>query len=350
MRIRFCTFAPAAVIADGHSDLASLRYRALLPAAALRAAGHDARVLGLEQWAAPDDDLTAADAIVLTQPKEGVLLQPAQMQAISALDAAAGHRLTIDVCDLKLGDDFLAQIRQQRGADLAAGCAAFYPALLGSAHRIVAASATLADQLRTYLPAAAPAIVGDVVEVASAPVRFAPGNRLKLLWFGFFGAHAAALHRFCADDLPLIGQQRDTALTLLCEPLASTLLESLRGKAGGVQIAAQPWSVPALQAALADCDAVVLPFDHDNALVRGKSNNRALQALMAGRAVFADPLDSYRELEAFIALSGSLPQAIAAALADPAGVAARTTAGQAHVAAQFSAAAIAQRWLAVLTA
>ncbi|MEK9969026.1 MAG: hypothetical protein VW600_07805 [Ferrovibrio sp.] len=350
MRIRFCTFAPAAAIADGHSDLASLRYRALLPAAALREAGHDARVLGLEQWATPDDDLAAADAVVLTQPKEGVLLQPAQMQAISALATMAADRLTIDVCDLKLGETFLAQIRQQRGADLAAGCADFYPALLGRAHRIVAASATLADQLRAYLPAASPIVVGDVVEVAPAPVRFAPGDHLKLLWFGFFGAHAAALHRFCADALPLIGQQRNTVLTLLCEPLAPTLLDGLRSKANGVQIDASPWSVPALQVALADCDAVVLPFDHDNDLVRGKSNNRALQALQAGRAVFADPLDSYRELAAFIALTDSLPQAIAAALSDPAAVATRTAAGQAHVAAQCSPAAIAQRWLIALAA
>jgi hypothetical protein len=348
MRIRFCTFAPAATMAGGDSDLASLRYRALLPAAALRAAGHDACVLGVEQWAMPDTDLAAADAIVLTQPKEGVLLQPAQRQAISALAAAAGDRLTVDVCDLKLGETFLSQIRRQRGADLAAGCADFYPALLGRAPRLVAASATLAGQLRAHLPSAEPAVIGDVVEVAPAPVRFAPGPRLGLLWFGFFGAHAAALHRFCQHDLPQIARQSEAHLTLLCEPLAPGLLDSLRGKTSGLPVAALPWSVPALQAALADCDAVVLPFDHASELVRGKSNNRALQALQAGRAVFAHPLDSYRELESFIALSDDLPQAIAAALADPAGTAARTAAGQAHVAAHFSPAAIARRWLAVL--
>ena len=346
MRIRFCTFAPAAAIAGGHSDLASLRYRALLPAAALRAAGHDAAVLGLEQWAAPDASLRDADAVILSQPKEGALLQPAQVQAIGALGATIGRRLIVDVCDLKLGEDFLSHIRQQRGAELAAGCAGFYPALLARAGRIVAASATLAQQLRTYLPDADPRVIGDVVEVAPAPVRFAPGETLKLLWFGFFGAHAAAMHRFCAEDLPVLAAQHPVQLTLLCEPLGTALLDGLRSKAAPAQIAASSWSVPALQQALATCNAVVLPFEHDNALVRGKSANRALQALQAGRAVFAHPLDSYRELAPYVAISDSLPQALLDACDNPAAVMARTTAGQVHVAAHYSPAAIAQLWLA----
>ncbi len=346
MRIRFCTFLPGATIAAGHSDLASLRYRALLPAAALREAGHDARVLGLEEWAAPDAALATADAVILTQPKEGALLQPAQVQAIGALGAAIGDRLIVDVCDLKLGDDFITHIRQHRGAELAAGCAGFYPALLGRAGRIIAASTTLATQLRDYLPAADIRVIGDVVEVAAAPVRFAPAAPLRLLWFGFFGAHAAALHRFCAEDLPALARRQTVQLSLLCEPLGAPLLNSLRTKAAPADLLASAWSVPALQQALAACDAVVLPFEHDNALVRGKSANRALQALQAGRAVFAHPLDSYRELAAYVAISDSLPQAVLDACADPAPVVARTAAGQAHVAAHCSPAAIARLWAA----
>jgi hypothetical protein len=346
MRIRFCTFAPAATMASGHSDLASLRYRALLPAAALRAAGHDAAVLGLEQWAQPTADLVDADAVILTQPKEGVLLQPAHIQAIGALGAALGNRLIVDVCDLKLGEDFLGYIAQQRGADLAAGCRSFYPALLGRAGRIVAASAALATQLREHLPDARISVIGDVVEVAADTVRFAPGETLNLLWFGFFGAHAAALHRFCAEDLPVLASQHPVRLVLLCEPLGAALTETLRSKAAPAQITALPWSVAALQSALATCDAVVLPFDHGNALVRGKSANRALQALQAGRAVFAHPLESYRELAPYIALAESLPQAVLAGLADPDAVIERTLAGQAHVATHYSPAAIARLWLA----
>jgi hypothetical protein len=346
MRIRFCTFAPTATIAAGHSDLASLRYRALLPAAALREAGHDASVLGLEQWATPSADLHDADVVILAQPKEGALLQPAQVQAIGTLCATFDSRLIVDVCDLKLGKDFIDHIAHQRGAELAAGCASFYPALLGRAGRIVAASAVLAAQLREHLPAARIAVIGDVVEVAAAAVQFAPGAVLKLLWFGFFGAHAAALHRFCAIDLPALAAQHPGQLTLVCEPLGAGLLDALRGKAAPAQVMALPWSVPTLQQALADCDAVVLPFEHDNALVRGKSANRALQALQAGRAVFAHPLESYRELAAYIAIAASLPQALLDGLADPASVIARTQAGQTHVAAQCSPAAVARLWLA----
>lgn len=83
-------------------------------------------------------------------------------------------------------------------------------------------------------------------------------------------------------------------------------------------------------------------------LVKGKSNNRALQALAAGRYVVAHPIESYRMLGDVIGLDASIADAVETAVSNPAATLARLQAGQDFVQARYSPAAIAARWLAVL--
>src|SRR3546814_4321877 len=82
-------------------------------------------------------------------------------------------------------------------------------------------------------------------------------------------------------------------------------------------------------------------------LAKGKSNNRLLQSLYAGRYAVANPLDSFQKLGDFVGLDRSIPAAITTALAAPAGVTDRIRRGQASVDRHYTPAAIADRWLEI---
>lgn len=355
MKLLFVVNADPAQLAGGAIALASVRYRAAMPAAGLRALGWDVDVISLDQVLDPAFQFTG-DAIVLAQPKEDRLLRGDLLPGLGSFiqrHRAAGVRLLIDVSDLKVGEPYLAHIgRGLRNPAAIALCRQFYPALLRAADLVVVPTAVLGEHIQLHAGSHIRfAAVGDTVEVAAAPVRFAPdaAGPLRLLWFGFFGAHAAALARFCLTDMPRLAALRPLHLTMLCEAPAAAQIPRLHELAkGSGEIAFQPWSVPALEAALAACDAAVFPIDQESEVSVGKSNNRALQALQAGRAIFAHPIASYRELQEYGVIADDLVPGIAAALADPAACVARTAAGQAYVAAQYSPAAIAQRWADVI--
>lgn len=356
MKILFVTNAAPAALAGDAIALASVRYRATLPAAALCQLGWQAEVVSIEQALDPGFRY-AGDAIVLAQPKEDRVVRGDLLPALGGFiqrQREAGIRLLLDVCDLKVGEPYQAQIGGiLRDAKQAALCVHFYPALMRVADRIVVPTPVLAQRIAEHVCASFHfSVVGDPVEVAAAPVRFAPqpDAPLRLLWFGFFGAHAPAVAKFCREDLPRMAAIRPVEFTLLCEANAARHRDALAALAGpGVALRFAPWSVPALEVALAACDATVFPIDLAADTAVGKSNNRALQALQAGRAVFAHPLASYRELDAYAGIAEDLVPAMADALKQPAACLARTKAGQAHVAAHFSPAAIARQWMDVLT-
>lgn len=345
--IVFVAHAPDAQLGI-HSSFASIRYRAAIPVDALKKSGEAADLIPLDRALKPGG-LPPGATVVLAQPKESVVQDDALRTALEAALPrwrAAGHRLLLDICDLKIGPAYRAFAAARYDAAFAARGEAYYRALAAQADRIVVPSAALIEPLRAGGITAPVDVIEDVVEVPRGTVRFAPGSPLKLLWFGFFGAHAAAMHRFLAEDAPNLARERPLALMLLCEKLRPDLEEKLRAMALPAQLHVVPWSLNAVEMALPACDAVVLPFDLGSDLSVAKSSNRALQALYAGRAVFAHPVPSYRPLGDFIALGTNLPALIRAGLADPAAVAARTAAGQAHVAEHFSPEAIARAWAA----
>ncbi len=357
MKVLFVVHAPAAELAGGEIKLASVRYRAAMPVAELRRMGIQADLLSTEQIAAPGFALDA-DVVVLAQPKESIFAEGAPLGGLLKFIQgvkAAGKTLVVDVCDLKLGEPYCAYIASLHGAGVADACRRFYPALLRMADAVVTPTAALGGRLRSYLPELRnTAIVADPIEVPLGAAAFAPdiGRPLRLLWFGFYGMHAAPVSAFCRDELPALATElapaRPVRFTVMAGPEAEAPVLALGAAAKPAIIWFQAWSVPALAHALQNCDAVVLPLDYRTDSAVGKSNNRALQALYAGRPVFAHPIDSYRELAAYCSISEDLGGAIRAALADPAACLAHTKAGQDYVARHYSIQAIAQAWAEVI--
>ncbi len=348
-RLLFIPFAARSELA-GSIALASARYRAALPAQALNEMGVAATLADYSCVQQPG--LAEADCIVIMQPKEQ-MLAPSQgrdywprLFDFIARHRKAGKRVTLDVSDLKVGPSYHAHLAARAGDQAATAAEALYRRLCLSVDMLVAPTPALADLLRDALGNDAPDIMAipDPVEVARQTPRFAPGAVPRLLWFGTFGSHADALRKLLHDDLAKLG--RPLNLLLLCEALSADILQSLQTPQ--INLRAENWSLPALEAALHDCDAVLLPFNAKDALVAGKSNNRALQALQAGRYFLAHDIASYRDLAAYGYVGPQLGQALLAALHDPASIPARIAAGQAMIDAHYTPEAVARLWAALL--
>lgn len=335
------------------SRLASTRYRGFIPAGQLQQDGHKTAVMALMELFRPDFD-TRMDLLVLHQPKHDILMLANVIKVLfDRLDTIRrqGGRIVVDVSDFKLSTEVLEAMAKAFGSDKAKAYRNILEAVFARCDAVTAPTEALAAQMRDVLGGARPVyVIEDVVEVAPQPAKFAPGPELQLLWFGFLSAHVAALHRLVHEDLPAIRQQRPATLKLVCETLPSADSQRIFGGAepASFGVTYEQWSVPALEAALAACDLVVLPFDADHASSKGKSNNRALQALAAGRYVVAHPIESYRMLGDVIGLDASIADAVETAVSNPAATLARLQAGQDFVQARYSPAAIAARWLAVL--
>lgn len=333
--------------------LASARYRGFIPAGQLQTEGHSAAVMALMELFRPDFD-TRIDLLVLHQPKHDILMLANVIKLLfDRLEAIRrqGGRIVVDVSDFKLSPDVLAAMGKAFGPDRAQAYRNILDAIFACCDAVTAPTEALAEQMRAVLGDAKPVfVIEDVVEVAQQPAKFAPGEPLKLLWFGFLSAHVAAVRQLVQDDLPKLRQRRPVALKLVCEKLPTPDSQKIFGAAepAAFGVDYEQWSVPVLEASLAACDIVVLPFDGDAASSKGKSNNRALQALAAGRYVVAHPIESYRTLGDVIGLDASIAQGVETAVGDPAATLARLQAGQDFVQARYSPAANAARWLAVL--
>jgi glycosyltransferase involved in cell wall biosynthesis len=194
-------------------------------------------------------------------------------------------------------------------------------------------------------------VIEDPYESSERPIRFAPPeDELRLCWFGaayeprvvegaFVSiAKAQTARRLRVDFLALAGRA----------PMASQLRARLREVHPAAEVRFSAWSFAAMARALAECDVVVLPQDAESAWGRGKSHNRMVEAIRAGRLAVASAIPSYLELAACAQVDDDLPAALAAALAAPSAMLDRLRTGQALVRERFAPQRIAARWAEVL--
>lgn len=352
MRILFLpVIAPDKPLQDA-ARLASARYRALIPAEALRQAGHDANVMSFALMVRPGFE-PQTDAVVLSQPKTELVKQPKAIPLyFAALERLKqrGIKIVVDVSDFKLGSGYAGWLEPVAGPGSAQLNERVLRQLFAAADAITVPTAVLGEKLAAAL--SHPIrwhVVPDPVEIAPGTPRFAPGEPLKLLWFGSYGQHIHALDAFLKKEAPRIGARRRSEMVLVTDPLDDKERMALHLLSrGDFELRAVDWSVPVLAAALAACDIVVMPFRDDTEITPNKSNNRAVQAMQAGRYVVANSIPSYDELADCCHVGPSIADGIFAALDDPAMVMERLKRGQARVAAEFSPEVIGRRWEAVL--
>jgi hypothetical protein len=330
--------------AAGH-ELASLRYRLLLPARALAGMGIASAILNPADAAA---ELPACDALVvgkLAHDKPEVV--DALGRDILALVGAArarGVRTVADVCDDRFAHPVLG---------------AYWRELVRRVDCVATGSDALAAIVRTHT-AVPVSTIDDPVEGERGAPCFAPPPRrgwlarltgappsaLKLLWYG----HQSNLDEVAAM-LPALAawaraQAAVDAVELDIVSAGGFGAEALaaRHQDGPLRLRFTPWSLAARQQALRDCDMVIIPATLDSAEKRVKSANRLTEALWAGRHVLAHPVPSYLAFRDCAWISEDLIAGLGAALRHPAGVLRQLQAAQGLVESRCSPQAIARLW------
>lgn len=329
MKVTWVTMAAPVQREDGTltSDLASLRYRVLSPIFALPPTyGHQIAPLSSDSAPAAREAALNADVIVFSKSFDAANEQLAEQAR------ARGVAVVVDVCDHHYDHPVHGP---------------HYRRLTALADQVVCSTDAMRDVARAYA-SAPPVVIQDPYEGTRQPPRFAPGERLRLLWFG----HPSNLDslQVAVNDLGAYAARRPVDLHLLTSPVdgLAQFCAGLNQRFGpGLKVTSEAWSQAALVRALADCDAVVIPTLRV-AQKAVKSANRLVDALWAGRPVVAQPMPAYQPFAAWTPIRPQLSEGLAALEADPAGWTARIAAAQDYIAATHSPAALGQLWDRVL--
>jgi hypothetical protein len=324
----------AAHAAGAPFTLASNRYRVALPARELAARGHRVTLCGLGAGEASLEAAraTAAQADVAIFAKNHAT--PAAVLRLARALGAAGVPRVVDLCD----DVFEADHEH----------AGHYRALLAECEAVTVSCEALAGLARP-LTRAPVAVVEDPFEGPVGAPRWVAKQRLDALWFGGLGNLPSLMQE--VDTLPSRVNGYSLALTVLTGPVPGMEAAFKQYNAryrGRVSLRHAAWSLAGNWSALAACDLVILPVDRRVRFYRGKGPNRVVEALRAGRMVFAHPIPSYADFAPWAWLGDDLAEGIAWALTHPDAVEARIAAGQEYVTGRYAPSAVAAVWERVL--
>jgi hypothetical protein len=324
MTVLWVSFAALGKSAGGPTSyVASIRYRAILPAAGLAALGMPAKVVHLHAQANRRtllDRFAGAQAIVLgklpTMPADFERQLRDVLHLVPQL-RARGIAVLVDFSDDHLSDPVMG---------------VGYRTLACAVDRVTASTQALATVIREHTPAPV-SVITDPVEGPQGEPRVSSQDRVNLLWFG----HPANLDTL-AYGLRQIASLPHT-LTLVTAP-------GSRGEAVAANAAARfrPWSVRAVFEELNACDAVVIPSNPHDPRKAVRSPNRFTETAWAGRFALAHPLPSYEELAAGGWVGEDLGEGLRWYMDNRAAAMERIRAGQALVSERHSPAAVALLW------
>ena len=317
-RVVWVSFSPLEKTPRGWtSKMASVRYRLLVPAAALGddyetkvthlAPGANRRTL-LERFA-------GAHAVIF-----GKLFGRFKEDAEPILSLAEELR--------ERGTGVLADFSDDHFADPVQG--ATYRALVNGVDHVVASTPALADLVRqhTAVPAS---VITDPVEGARQEPRGAAGP-LRLLWFG--NAQNLDTLRHGTPQLERFADAVPHALTVM----------TAAGALADAPFRVLPWSVAGLWQALSECDAVIIPSNPYDPHKAVKSPNRFTESVWAGRFVLAHPLPAYQELADYGWVGEDLGEGLRWLASHRDEALERIRRGQAVIADRFSPHAVAAAW------
>lgn len=314
------------------SKMASMRYRAIIPARELQRLGHEARIVvtGEGTWSDAEVDALRCDVAVISKSFNG------STEELAAKLRTRGARIVVDVCDDHFG-------HPEHGAH--------FERLLRLADRVVASTERMAEVLRERAGLES-IVVSDPVEGVRRPVLFSPKPPFfRLLWFGNVISGMSLAERI--GELHALAAIRPVRLAVMTAPAPPVLelVDRVNREAAAaksrVRVVFAEWSEPALAAALAGNEAVWIP-SRGGERESVKSPNRLLEALWAGRLVIADPVPSYLPFAPYVQVGKGLVAGVEEALRDPAMTAARLVGGQAAVERDHAPAVIGKRWAEAL--
>lgn len=325
MRITFVSFGPLYRNARGKvtSDLASTRYRALLPARYLAGRGHEVQMVTSDEsfWSEAKYAQITGEAVVFGKSLDE------RNESVAVALRNAGRRVIFDICDNHFDTPTLG---------------AHYRRMIELADDVVASTQTMADIVRSVCGREA-RVIFDPLEGNRSAVRFATDHSpVRLMWFG----HPLNLDTLRAVMPELQSVARDRAISLAVVTSPGPWLEQERefwSNAANLKVTPINWSMEAMEQQFAACDIVIIPsLSNDRKNV--KSPNRLTESIWAGRLAIAYPIPSYLEFADYAVIATDFDTAIRDALASPQAHVARIAEGQEYLAQTYSVPVIGDQW------
>ncbi len=314
-----------------YSRIASTRYRALIPAKALTALGHQASVIGLDRdcFESVCDQIVGSDCVVFRKNYDEAECTAQMLRKVQTL----GVKTLFDISD----DRF----QQGPGPHLRH--------MIAQVDSVVTASPALQQIVKQYTGKDS-SVVGDPFEGARGEPRWSPDSaRLKALWFGH-GSNIDGLQR-AFPALLQAGKKNPIDLRIVTKGIDGIerdckVFNSKHRAAVTLRYAA--WSLAETWSSLAATDFVVIPSNQDEQWTLAKSPNRIIESLWAGRFVVAHPIPSYMEFKQWAWLDDDLAAGIAWMIDNPAAIVERIRFAQEHIFSLYSPERIALEWEKVL--
>jgi SAM-dependent methyltransferase len=329
MNILFATVAPVKQGPAGPtSELASARYRVLIPAQQLARLGHAVQLASLPAGGWPRQVLEApCEVLVISKSFH------AANEELAKAMKARGVRIVVDMCD----DHFA---RPAEGAH--------QRALIALADRVIASTEAMAESIRLHTGRES-IVVTDPVEGPRGEPRFEPRfPELRVAWFGHPSNVGGLAEK--GEELVRLAAGAPVHLTVVTQPFGelNEFLASLNAASPG-RLRAQlvPWSTDNTWRVLQECDLAWIPVA-SAAGKEMKSPNRLLEALWAGRLAVADPVPSYLPFAYVTPVGVALDEAVARALREPQKARAGIAEAQRRIARSHSAFACGRAWAAAL--
>jgi len=315
---------------------ASTRVRCLLPLAVV--GRHHRATLSSFTWAAANASrLSPDDTLVLFKIGSGEFEEsPALPDAVRTL-IGTRSRIVYDTCDpLHRAADTLAgkmQVELARRADLiTCPTGALLQELAGITRRPIR-------------------LIPDTVDLEPRPPAFAPGEALRLVWFGWLTKpRLNELDRHLRNIGASLGR-RPIGCELVCQPVLPAMIDRINGEhaaAGtGITLRHSLWELPKAWDTIAAADIALIPHDASSVDAM-KSHNRLSTTILAGTFAVANPIAQYRTLAAYGWLGADLAEGVTWALSHPAEALGRIEAGQHAVMALYGPEVIGAAWLEAL--
>lgn len=311
------------------SDLASGRYRVLIPARELQRRGHHIDLFSISNNPDTrlDPDAVTADVYVLSKS-----MNAHNEEFVKAL-RARNVCVIFDMCDDYFVHPAYGIQFQQHTIRMCT-----------LVNKVVTSTPTLNELVRQYSGVDATTII-DPVEGARDEARFAPAlPDLKLLWFGHHGNLGGLIAQLPA--IAALGQTLRLHLHIVTTnlPEVPPVIAKLNGRhQPHLSITFTPWTTQAIWPALKQCDLVLIPTKKTD-FHAAKSANRLTESLWSGRAVVAHPLRAYLDYEAYAYLTENMTAGIQHAVENRAATQARIVQGQDYISRVNAPPVIATAW------
>ncbi len=303
-----------AFVKTAGDTMASMRYRILLPAKALREREHEVQLV--DSYISPSDyaEEKYSDFHVF-----GKHFNPEVDFGTAKIAQSKGSAVIFDICDNHFGNQFASYYRNM--------CAlADYVTCNTPAMKEIIFQETGKDAH----------IIDDPYEYPEKEARFMPGqNPINVLWYGHFTN---------LDTVQTMANQFKQLEENISLCVVSNMKPKTPAEDKNLFISFHIWSIKTQENMLEWANFVALPTDIYDPRKITKSHNRLVEGIRAGRFVIAHPLPSYERFKDFAWIGTDLSDGICWADENPDLVLEKIKAGQKYLRENLSPDHIGQQW------